>query len=501
MQLIANNWSPRHLAIAAVVTAAVATALVGDWLSGASILLLALAFRTLGSAQGAPVLFFAFAFQWVQVTIGVFYTGLLGRPLTPHGDSDFRPMVLLGLVCLLLLLGGIAFGRWFGARGRPMPQGRQFTFSIENMVFCYIVSLVVAQGLQSVAWFYPQFTQAMIALGKGRYLFLFLLLRQLIVGRSQAGWFGLLLAGEVVFGLTSYFSSFKEPLFLAMLAMAERFNYRRAEHWLAAAGFGVIVAFFGLLWTGVKSEYRSEYHSATFDNSSTARFERVQELALEWIGSPLETKAETMDKLADRLWAVYYPALALKHVPAEEPHTDGQILLDTFWHIAKPRFFFPEKEGVLSDSEKVRQYAGIWVAGSESGTSIAFGYVGESYVDFGIPYMFAPIIIWGAIAGYFYEFFLRTIRRRELAIAFVTMAFWLVLYLFERSWTSTIGNAGMVFLIVGGGAILFDRLFPERRSVEKRRPARVVTGNPGVIAEESMSGADVRRLSRPGSDR
>lgn len=474
MSSFAQNWSSRHLAVAAVVTAAVATAVVGDWLAGMAVLVLAAALPVLMSREGAPVLFFAFAFQWVQVSTGVFYYGLLGRTVTAHTDSDYRPMVLMGLVSLAALLGGLALGRWFGRRGRPVPPGRPFSFQVENLLFFYIASLVVAQGLHAVAWFYPQLTQAMIALAKGRYLFLFLLLRQLIVGRSQPGWFAVVLLGEVVFGFTSYFASFREPIFLAMLAAAERFNYRRVEHWAATAGFGVVIVFCGLLWTGVKGEYRSEYHTAEFEDSRIARLERVSELSSEWISSSIETKAETMDKLVDRLWAVYYPALALQNVPANVSHTDGQILLDALEHIARPRFFFPDKKGLMSDSDKVRTYAGIWVAGPESGTSIAFGYVAESYVDFGVPYMFAPILVWGVIVGFLYEFFLRTIRRRELAIAFVTMAFWLTLYLFERSWPVSMGNAGMVFLIVGGSTIIYDRMFPERFGTGRRRSSRVV---------------------------
>ena len=89
--------------------------------------------------------------------------------------------------------------------------------------------------------------------------------------------------------------------------------------------------------------------------------------------------------MISRMWACYYPALALRRVPAVLPYTRGAILGRAIKHILKPRILFPEKAEMASDSNMVRRYSGVWVAGPKEGTSIAFGYAAESYVDFGIP--------------------------------------------------------------------------------------------------------------------
>jgi hypothetical protein len=54
----------------------------------------------------------------------------------------------------------------------------------------------------------------------------------------------------------------------------------------------------------------------------------------------------------------------------------------------------------------------VWVAGPESGTSIAFGYAAESYVDFGIPWMFLPVAAYGALMGVAYRWTSGVIRNR-----------------------------------------------------------------------------------------
>src|SRR5205823_8661918 len=121
------------------------------------------------------------------------------------------------------------------------------------------------------------------------------------------------------------------------------------------------------------------------------------------------------------------------------PHTGGDLLGSASAHVVQPRIFFPDKPELPSDSDLVRKYSGVYVAGREQNTSIAFGYVAESYVDYGVPLMFAPIFVFGAVVGLIYGFFQRLIRHAEIRIPVVVVSFWLGLFLFERSWASFIG--------------------------------------------------------------
>ena len=111
----------------------------------------------------------------------------------------------------------------------------------------------------------------------------------------------------------------------------------------------------------------------------------------------------------------------------------------------------------MSDSEKVRNYSNVRVAGRESNTSIAFGYSAESYIDFGMPLMFLPVFCFGVFIGAMYALFRSIIWHRELFVAFGTVAFWLSAYLFERSWATMLGVTVGFMVYLGLPTVLLDR--------------------------------------------
>jgi len=123
----------------------------------------------------------------------------------------------------------------------------------------------------------------------------------------------------------------------------------------------------------------------------------------------------------------------------------------------------------MSDSEKVRKYSNMRVAGRESNTSIAFGYAAESYIDFGIPWMFLPVFCFGLFIGAMYALFRSIIWHRELFVAFGTVAFWLSAYLFERSWATMLGVAVGFMVYLGVPTVLLDRFLLVRFGKDQPR--------------------------------
>src|SRR5439155_1449967 len=193
---------------------------------------------------------------------------------------------------------------------------------------------------------------------------------------------------EVALGFTGFFAGFREPLVLAVVALTEVFDRRRASHWLSVAVLVIVMAAASVTWMAVRNTYRSEVIEVqSLASSKSARLSRIIDLGSGFFNSDAGEMKTAADKLVDRLWCVYYPALAVARVPSVVPHTGGSILREAVEHILTPRVFFPDKPIVTSDSELVRRYAGVWVAGVEQNTSIAFGYAAESYVDFGVPMM------------------------------------------------------------------------------------------------------------------
>ncbi len=457
---------PALLPVGLLGAATVASLLAGDWIAGVAVLVLWAGWHFLQPEIGPPVLPLAFSFQWVQVVGGIFYYALTGRQLATMYETDYRPMVLIGLGCLVALLLGLRFGMRLlrspisGTRTVPI-------LSWPALIQLYLASVVLNGFLRKLAWSIPQLSQPIIILSLCRYGLLFLLFRRLSAPRVRWGWVGIILAGEVLLGFTGYFAEFREALVIAALALLEVFDRRQLRHWVGVAVTGALLFLTGLIWTAIKSEYRAELVTGVLSESRLDRLDRVAALTSQWLATDLASMWADTDRLMDRLWAVHFAALAKRRVPAILPHENGALLASAMWHIVTPRLFFPDKSYPPSESEMVRKYSGVWVAGPEQGTTIAFGYAAESYVDFGVPWMFLPVFVYGLVMGLVYQWFLRVVRYRELAVALVSIVFWVSLYQYDRSWLKTLGLAGTIVFYLGGAAVLLDRYLPAYR--QRRR--------------------------------
>ena len=435
-----------------------------DPLIVAATFVLWLIWAALQPLEGPPILSLALTMQWVQVSVGLFYAWGTGRSLMAFTAPALREMVAIGLVCLVALaigiLGGQRLVNAIGATDVPRPAS---SFTFKTLFMAYFGSVATVAAIQTAAWEYPSLTQAMIALSYVHLALLYLVFRQLFAPTFRWPIIAALLAFEVGLGFTGFFANFREPLILAAIASLEVFDSRKAAHWLAIGSLAVVMVVAGMFWISVRGGYRQSFVvEDNFVESRSARLERIQSLAGGWASRNSGGYATDMDALVDRLWVVFYPALVVERVPKVIAHTDGALMRDVLIHLATPRVFFAEKRGLVNESELVRKYAGVWVAGEKEGTTIAFGYAAESYVDFGVPLMFLPVFIYGLMMGMVYQGFLRIIRHRDLAIGFVTILCWLSLYQFEVSWAKMVGMAGTLIIYVGALTFVFDRLWLQK---------------------------------------
>jgi len=471
----ARAVSPGHYAGLGV-TCGAAWLLAGDWIAAAALAVLWLVWRYLRAAEGPPVLAMALTFQWVQVTAGVWYLAATGIRLPAVDLSDYRPMVLIGLGCVVALGVGLKAGmRLVPAANLPADAERP-AFGWPALIAAYLASVALTGSLQEIAWEIPSLTQGILALTYARFALLFLMFRRLSQGRVRIGWIAAILGAEVVLGFTGYFAGFREPMMMAAMALTGAFDRKKLAHWIALGILAVTMVLSGVMWMGIRSEYRRDFESQVFAQSREARLDRIGTLSSRWIDrSPGEILSD-VDLFVDRLWAVYYPALAVSRIPATIPHEDGELLWDAVVHALTPRFLFPDKPVVESDSEKVRRYTGMLVAGPDENTSIAFGYAAEGYVDFGVPWMFLPVLVFGVVMGAALQGLMRVVRHRELAIAAVTVIFWLSLYLFERSWINMLGLSLTLIAYLGTATVVVDRLLRLRRPAPARSPFALAPG-------------------------
>jgi len=447
----------------------------GDWLAVLSLATLYLCVKLTMTNDQVFALPLAMAFQWSQTSLGVFYNGITGRTVPAIYSSDYRPMVMLALGCCLALAAGIRIGLLTRKAPDPSVPRPGFAFGYGLLVTCYVGSIFVEGSLLQIAPYYPTFRQIITTLDTARLGVLFLLLRRLCSPKPRWSLIATVVGVEVVLGMTGFFAGFREPIVLAALAVMEVFDRKNRQHWAAVAVATVGALLLGLIWMGIRGEYRREYTELDqFGQSRSARINRVRDLATGFLNADPEDVWRTADALVERMWAIYYPALALERVPKVLPHTDGAIVGAALTHIVTPRVFFPDKPELPSDSDSVRKYANVHVAGRESNTSIAFGYSIESYIDFGVPMMFLPVFAFGLFVGAAYALFRRLIWHRELFVAFATVAFWLSVYLFERSWATMLGSTMSLLIYLGPPVVLLDRFLLVRFAVDRTREQDVM---------------------------
>lgn len=353
----------------------------------------------------APIFAFVISYQWMSITIGYWYEKVYGFFPSTYRPGDIEVTVLLSLSGLLVLALGLRFMTWLVDRLVPAPTGRgRQELGVGNLKGLFLM-IVVVYASDYVVVINPKTFG-----GFGAIVERVLDLRQVLllvlwyeVLRQRTGFFFMWASLVWVFipRLGAYYSDFKSPLIMLGIVLASSWRPWERHWWrrgLVTAVRGAPVAaalvLLVLVWqAGVKQETRRAYDRELVGRSPSERISFFLSNARETLPTVFEDTGSVVEGLVERLSYITFFSLTLDHVPAREPFAGGELLRMALVNGGTPRFLFPDKPVLPSDSYFTRRFTGIMVP--DEATSISIGYMAEFYADWGLTGMFISVFGFG----------------------------------------------------------------------------------------------------------
>lgn len=429
-----------------------------------------------GGQRTAPVLVFWLSMSWLQiVTIvliadidGVALSELPTRSVNTMDSLHLPTAVFYSLSALLVAAIGIRCGDFLGSRIFIPSKNNvaERPFNLKNLLIGYAASAFIGALGSRIAIAAPQIAQLLIALTLIKFAFIYLIAAIVIETRRGLWWLICIILFEIVSGTFSYFSQFKEVIYVFAIAVYASRRALSPRMWMFTAATVVGVLWMALVWTTIKGEFRREIIT-TKDFSEQADYlaDKYTSLNLD-----LKTSAEAL------LSRIQYVSLFSRVIAlgeqgflSETDYYRGAII-----HILTPRFLFPDKP-VLNDSQKTHDLIGLRIA---KNTSIGVGYIAEAYADFGFPGLLAPVLLIGIMLSGATRYFMT--RNAPLTVReAVSVATLFLSFEFEANIDKNLGGFITQFLVM---AILLKFGYPmiggwlkikaRTRDAPSRRPSR-----------------------------
>lgn len=427
-----------------------------------------------------PVLAFAVSFQWIQVSSKLFHANYLGLPVESlRVHAEVTPAILASLAGLWVLTLGIRLGL---RKLAPIPRGvvehQAYSVSIIRVGLLYVGLTVLTSGVGAFASGMGGLRQIILAAASIKWVGFFVFAYLCLLRREK---YVLLIAAtlfEVVQGI-GFFSGFKTVLFVLIIVFVTARVRVTMGNLAGITAVGAVLLVMGLAWTSIKEEYREFLNQGMATQAVVVSEDEMLGMLGELVFAlDPQDLIDAMDPLFRRLSYVDYFAATMDYVPDVRPHENGALWSASVQHVLRPRLLFPDKPVLPSDSELTMAYTGLHMASDAEGTSISIGYMGESYIDFGVPGMYFPIVLLGVFWAVIYRFFLRRPDLLLLGFAFATAGL-VEMYQFEMASIKILGGVLMRFIVL---ALIFRFAGPMIMSWLKEEKAKAPAYAPTSLA-------------------
>jgi hypothetical protein len=367
------------------------------WIAGGLALMIAV--WLLGKPTVFPGLLWVLGMNWLPIMADVLHADLSGYVLRDGSLGPDRTEAIAASLCALATLAaGMRLG--LTVAGRAMAARLQAAVEVEQInlngaLAAFFISYPLVTGLTWLAYSLPGLTQPLLAFVSLKFVFLYFIAAAVFqTGRGYL-WLTVVLMFEIVSGLTGFFSSFKEPIFIILLAAIANRHKLNASVWIFGLVAFALMAWVSLLWTAIKPEYRF-WVSGYTGTQTVARplDERIAYIAQRFLSDTIDYEAAYLKLLRRVGYTEYYGRILARRdagLIQDVPNMYAAAAL----HVMTPRVLFPDK-AALNDSAITTLLTGQEIGAN---TSISVGYMAEAHVDFGFPGMLVPVLLIGSMLG------------------------------------------------------------------------------------------------------
>jgi len=405
-------------------------------------------FSCLWKKNEAPFLFMGLMLQWSSVNIKVFYSNFEGIDFAETFDNykNIQEAFMLGNIGLI----AVALGIYLIVKNYELPDDEYkvlaLSYDSRRLIPIYIIVTLVYPFISEGSFRFGGLQQPISKLADFKWMVFFIFMVSCLYTK-QFKLFAIIAVAEVVMSLTGFFSSFKDYFLVVfggiLLIYSKELKFKQV---LPLAAITVSLVYMIIIWQYVKPEYR-KYLSGGQLNQNVIRStgESLNKLG-DLVGKVDQNAIDIgFKQTVDRLAYIDYLSATIDYVPRVIPHTHGRLWGDAITRVLQPRILFPNK-AAIDDSETTRKYSGIFVAGTEQGTSISLGYVTENYIDFGVPGMFISLFIYGLLIGVVYKYVMTSSPNKLIGTGMIIPLF-ILIYMFESALNKLIGGLFMYLII------------------------------------------------------
>ena len=395
--------------------------------------------------------------HFVNIVAAVWLANYLEKDVNYRSPSQATAIIACSIGLVFLMAPILYFQNKLPAQTRFTLRGYVDQFSSEKVMYAYIIAYFATSSLGAVAFLFGGLTQVIFSLVKIKWILFLLFGFQCFLKDENKKMFYLFVVLEFLSGFLSFFSDFKTVIFylaVLILTLVDKLSFKQI---FSVIVIGILLGFFGLIWTNVKGEYRSFLNSGSTQQvvgvESDAALNKLYDLSSEVNDEKLNGSVVQM---LDRLQYTYHFAKTIDRMPSVLPFEYGDNWLSSLSFATTPRFLNPDKP-TYDATAKVRKYTGLRYLGKEHGVSFSLGYFADCFIDLGLIGMMFILLLLGFLYAKIYFYIIKNASKNIVFNYCAVCAFFMEFNALEMDSTFILGR---LFATVVTFFVLIKFFFP-----------------------------------------